>query len=591
MWIILAHTALAFWGFYLWLRSQKAAPLWSALGALSFACSGHLISSWDNLPFIATVVWIPWIFWAAQKAIENPSLNRWILLGAVLSLQVLAGYPFFTLYTVLFLVFWFELQRLSPVIRRAFWLTLGLSACTTALQWFPFLDLLSYGYVEPWKSFPYYTKPLEYMTLVKPDYLGFFGSPDYRGTFSNANFNLYFGLIPFGLWIISFFFIRRTQTLFWSLSAGFFLIWMAGKQLLVWFFVPQSIMQFLEPSKSTGIFLLCVITSSVLTLNAFFQEKEKSKLFWPGLLTLCWMLDLFRVSFLLSYPMPNPFQNPEIQDKTGQIKKLAGDHRILTVRTDSDAVFLGPNAFQESFESPVRLGVVNSNSFWGIRSADSYLTLRVDGSMNLKWYELNQWPYSGDLLDVAGVRFILAPRGLASDKFKVLEKYENHFLFLNNRASEDMRFVEKKQEWNSRPAVLNQLTLPHNPWREVVDLEKNKMGGLVSLPTAQRLWAKSISPNYERQAPSRASFSFHCSQAGYVAFNETYAPGWRAWLDGQPVPILRAYGLFMATSIPGPNNHQLVYRYEPASFRLGAFISLLSLGWLGFYRIARRRIH
>lgn len=588
MWVALAHTAVAFFGFYAWLRSQKIVPLWSELGALSFAGSGHLISCWNNLPFIATAAWIPWVFWAAQKALEKPSLNRWILLGIILSLQILAGYPFFTFYTIILLVLWFECKKPPSFTRLAFWLTLSVSACATAIQWIPFLDFLSYGYLEPWKNFPYFDNLREYGTLIKPDFLGFFGSSDYRGTYANANFNLYFGLIPLGLCIASLFFTQRAQSLFWVLSAGVLLIWMAGRHLFVWNFIPDAMIQFLEPSKSTGIFLFCAITAVVLTIQHLFQKNKKIKLLWIGFIAFFWLLDIFRVPFLLSYPMPNPFQNPEIQKKSEQMKIRLGDSRMLTVRTAGDAEFSGPNAFQDSFESPIRLLVANSNSVWGIRSADSYLTLHVDGAMNLKWYELTQWPYSGDLLDIAGVRFILAPQGLPSPKFKRLDQWENHFLFQNTRASEDMRFVSENREWDNRPAVLNQLTLPKNPWEKTVYLEKDKNGGLVHLPPAGR-WLNPLMPSgYQRPSASRASFSFHCSQAGYVVFNETYAPGWRAWVDGRPVPILRAYGLFMAAPISDKGDHQLAYRYEPASFRLGLFISLVSLGLVGFFWGVRR---
>ncbi|HJT25555.1 MAG TPA: hypothetical protein VJ873_13355, partial [bacterium] len=100
------HAGLAFVGCTLWLRRLKVAPLWCALGALSFAGSAHLTRCWANLPFIATAAWIPWVFWAFHRALERGGRN-WSLAGLFLSLQVFAGYPFFTFYTVVFLVAWF----------------------------------------------------------------------------------------------------------------------------------------------------------------------------------------------------------------------------------------------------------------------------------------------------------------------------------------------------------------------------------------------------------------------------------------------------------------------------------------------------
>jgi hypothetical protein len=79
---------------------------------------------------------------------------------------------------------------------------------------------------------------------------------------------------------------------------------------------------------------------------------------------------------------------------------------------------------------------------------------------------------------------------------------------------------------------------------------------------------------------SRRSFNGKFPQSGFLAFNESYTPGWHAWLDGAPVPLLRAYGLFMAVAVP-EGTHQVEFRYEPASFRPGLFLSLLALAFTG----------
>lgn len=67
-------------------------------------------------------------------------------------------------------------------------------------------------------------------------------------------------------------------------------------------------------------------------------------------------------------------------------------------------------------------------------------------------------------------------------------------------------------------------------------------------------------------------------------------PGWQATIDGQPVPILRAYGALSAVSLPaGARQVELVYR--PLSFAVGAALSLAAwvaliggMVWLGWRR-------
>jgi hypothetical protein len=75
-------------------------------------------------------------------------------------------------------------------------------------------------------------------------------------------------------------------------------------------------------------------------------------------------------------------------------------------------------------------------------------------------------------------------------------------------------------------------------------------------------------------------------EGAWLVWNEAYTPGWRAWLDGKPASIEKAFGFFMVVHTPSAGNHEIEFRYEPVSFRLGLFISFLSmclifvvLGW------------
>jgi hypothetical protein len=57
---------------------------------------------------------------------------------------------------------------------------------------------------------------------------------------------------------------------------------------------------------------------------------------------------------------------------------------------------------------------------------------------------------------------------------------------------------------------------------------------------------------------------------------QTWHPNWRAWIDDQPVPVLRANHAFQAVSVP-PGRHELRLAYVDRPFRIGAVISLLTL--------------
>jgi len=67
------------------------------------------------------------------------------------------------------------------------------------------------------------------------------------------------------------------------------------------------------------------------------------------------------------------------------------------------------------------------------------------------------------------------------------------------------------------------------------------------------------------------------ASGGYLLFGELDYPGWRAEVDGQARPLLRAdYALRAVPLRAGDREVRLVY--EPESLRFGAALSLLALG-------------
>lgn len=76
----------------------------------------------------------------------------------------------------------------------------------------------------------------------------------------------------------------------------------------------------------------------------------------------------------------------------------------------------------------------------------------------------------------------------------------------------------------------------------------------------------------------RAELRVSATAAGWVVLHESWYPGWRAELDGRPVPIYPADGVFRAVQVPA-GEHRLVFRYAPRTFVAGGLISLVA--WAG----------
>ena len=99
-------------------------------------------------------------------------------------------------------------------------------------------------------------------------------------------------------------------------------------------------------------------------------------------------------------------------------------------------------------------------------------------------------------------------------------------------------------------------------------------------------------------APNELRYHYTAGSGRLAVFSEIYYPdGWKAKVDGEPVDVLRADWTLRAAQLPA-GEHDLVMRFEPDSYRIGANISrassitlilllLLSIG--GLFLPARKK--
>jgi len=57
---------------------------------------------------------------------------------------------------------------------------------------------------------------------------------------------------------------------------------------------------------------------------------------------------------------------------------------------------------------------------------------------------------------------------------------------------------------------------------------------------------------------------------------DSFARGWRAFVDGTEAPVLRANGKHRAVPVPA-GEHEVALRYDPPGLASGLWLSLLSI--------------
>ena len=103
---------------------------------------------------------------------------------------------------------------------------------------------------------------------------------------------------------------------------------------------------------------------------------------------------------------------------------------------------------------------------------------------------------------------------------------------------------------------------PHSSFSALVDAQVsfNNVTFLDCITCSSRAQEAATIKLVER---GNGSYRFHVSTntERYVVLSESFLPGWHAWIDGNPVSIIRANGLYMAILVP-TGEHSITFEYQ-----------------------------
>ncbi len=91
---------------------------------------------------------------------------------------------------------------------------------------------------------------------------------------------------------------------------------------------------------------------------------------------------------------------------------------------------------------------------------------------------------------------------------------------------------------------------------------------------------------WKRSSSTEKIMSVRSSSQGTLFLSDVFYPGWAATVDGVKTPVERANGIFQKLSVPA-GTHEIKFRYDPASFRTGLYLSLICLAAALFLALKR----
>lgn len=218
------------------------------------------------------------------------------------------------------------------------------------------------------------------------------------------------------------------------------------------------------------------------------------------------------------------------------------------------------------------LSAANTGKFTNIASRSDALIPRTDF-----WPTQDSDTARLKLLDFLGVKYVIALKDkdknntvfpIKNERFKQVFEYGGFSIFENKKAAQRVFLVTKPWYVNNSKDALNAI------FDEKLDLSK-KVILEEKLPTAipdERQGNASI----VSYAQNKVIIRTITSSLQILVLSDNFYPGWEASIDGINTKIYRANYTFRAVLVP-KGEHNVIFVYNPFSFRLGAGVSMVSI--------------
>ena len=622
--IVVLHTMVAAIGTYVFARklgqSQTASILTAACTALGAFAWQHI----THLNIYLALAWLPWQLLAVKKITQKPMVHPWGVPWAIGIMGLVVGIPFLigqmqipALMAGFSLLYYLVLasQKISLTSAASHVILISLLAAATAsVQVLPTLELVKYSsrgtggdfdiVRANQHSYPIYHLP----TLVFPR---FFGQDNtYWGKRLEIEYGFFIGTAPL------------------ILAAGTILRFLKKKSASLdqSFFVSAAIISFLLALGSLSPFRLIglepslwvfsaparwlFITSFCLALLAgwgFDNLHPKTILKNRWLLFIAW-LAVIGTTFLLALPNTKNWILACLQQigsaaDSAQILKLS---QLLSYAGRTSLSLFSPYTW-------LPIGTLTLMAF----TPRPYLKKTILAVSLL------------ELLVVAGTTSPTAawstitstPKTLSALPHNVLEGQARLFTiqpegqdtgaWFTNPASRADSQIRQQQKDLLVPLVSTLFHIPGVSWPASLDIQSTgqaiasldktdtdalaelNIGAITSLDSGRivvtantpkpRFGLRDTSTDIEKEMtynPSTAGSiktTVEAERHALVTIRDTWYPGWRAYLDNQPVAIEKTgpYGAFRAIRIPS-GQHSLLVRYEPSLLYVGLAVTVLA---------------
>ncbi|OGS23996.1 MAG: hypothetical protein A2297_09805 [Elusimicrobia bacterium RIFOXYB2_FULL_48_7] len=586
---IIIHSFLAGFFTYTLMRHNGFGSKASILASVIYMFNGFFVYHTEFIHHMSAYVWLPLIFYFFQRLLKNPGLKRAILLSVAFTLQFLAGYPQFSYYTLIimvaYLVFYLftgkENTNKTAVVLFSF-ASLALFCLLSCVQLLPTLELSGLsdrsGGLDYNSALAYSLNINEILSYTFIPLWNMFLTKVYHDAQTTG---FYFGILA-PLAVITAFTLRKNR-----LQAGFFLLLaVTGIILSLGDNTPlyKIFLNFLPGMKYFRFPVQCVFFTifGLTFLAALGLETVKSERLKTVIIAV-FVIDLFLFGARTFNLMDSGFYSRQAGPSwlSGQGKPASrpgkpgtGYFRIMMNPLTLDKY---KNYIPQDYNDCLNYQdstIPNFGMLDKLFDAGGYIILRVKNYEEF-YSALFRQGYNSPLIGLANIRYMVSDRAINSPKWDLFSKTNSGMHVYENKTTlPRAMFLTKEKAFASGGEVLRYMSSgAFQPAEEIVMLNGT---GRINAPKDGK--AQITISSYE---PGRITIKTANDVPGWLFLSETWYPGWNVYVDGKKSEIVRADYTFRAVFLDSPGatvEHEVVFSYEPLSFKIGAIVS--AIAWI-----------
>lgn len=625
--IAMVHYVLAGAFSYAFARSLGTSRLAALLAGVVYMWSGFMVAQLGHLNMVAVAVWLPLELLLLRLALLRIHVFLTVpLTSAVLAITFFAGHTQLFLYELLAMaifVLFFGQWRTSVPTFAAILAGAGLLA---AVQILPSLELTRLSLradISYQESIQYALAPAGLLTLVIPHFFGE-NSQNYWGSWTTTEVFGYAGILPLILSVMALRLRRANDTRFflWLGILGILLSLGEATVLQGWLyrFIP-AFDKVRAPGRFLVYFDLSVAMLAAFGLDALREARARTTavLKQVRLATIIASAVVLGIGLPASYAILLTHQHEDAVVFHRMEVAVSGVTVLAILLLACLALLFSRRRWKPAFAA-VALGLVVldlGSSGYSFNPAYQDVTApfrqdvilnalpadragyRVDTATNVDdlfppdlpniariqsiWGVFNPvvvadyysyWKEyipgrDSRLYDLLGARYLIAKKDTPLPaNLQPIFTDDKQMNVYQNKDALPRAFVVGQTLGGTHAQALQTIRAPEFRPDQVAVMEGGPASGAPAGP-----WPASI----DSQTDNQMTVTTNAPQAGALVVSNVSYPGWKATLDGQPVPLNRADYTFQGLVVPA-GQHKVQLRFDPPLFRLGAAVSGVS--WL-----------